>query len=315
MTGVGVMDQVVPFHDSASVSLPPFAPKLVPTAMQEVAETQDTAYRSFQTRDRFWVVRITDQVRPSHTSASVLAPWRAFTLSPTAMQAVADGHDTAEKPPGTAGVLILDQVLPFHDSATGKPPRAWPTATVPGRAFVHDLRGLGFQQRQVAGRCGAAVRHVASGLSQSQGQITEQLSDLGGLSWAEASHPIAQNCYRLGARQHVDFDHHDNPPPARRAGSDQHVPVPDRQPLAQRLGVHGVVEHEQPAVSLAELMQDHGLDSLSLVTGFSAAQFLGQGGELVTDQGRRFGRYPPGQVVGPGEPVGVFDGDLRRAPF
>jgi hypothetical protein len=53
------------------------------------------------------------------------------------VQRLADGHDTAAKPP-EAGVVWIDQAVPFHRSASGfAPPAESPTA-VHTVADTHD---------------------------------------------------------------------------------------------------------------------------------------------------------------------------------
>jgi hypothetical protein len=109
--GLGVVwiDQLVPFHCSASV------PVLeLPTAVHAVLDVHDTPESGAP--DGLGVVWI-DQLVPFHCSASV-----PVLELPTAVHAVLDVHDTPESQlevaPDGLGVVWSDQLVPFHCSAS-----------------------------------------------------------------------------------------------------------------------------------------------------------------------------------------------------
>src|SRR5437588_10099671 len=82
--------------------------------MQSLAEEHDTAVRYAPSGlGMVWI----DQLDPSHTSANV--PALEF---PTDVQALADGHDTANSElfdaPAGVGVGWIDQLDPSHASAS-----------------------------------------------------------------------------------------------------------------------------------------------------------------------------------------------------
>ena len=110
--GVGVawIVQVLPSQNSANVASVP----LCPTAVQDVADAHETAFRSPPLGlGVVWVV----QVLPSQRSANVPP-----LPDPTAVHAVADAHETAFRPP-PLGVLWIVQVLPSQ-RCTPPGPRA-----------------------------------------------------------------------------------------------------------------------------------------------------------------------------------------------
>jgi hypothetical protein len=103
--GLGTTDQVVPFH--CSIRDPP-------TAMQAEAEVHDTPSRPPELG-----LGTTDQVVPFHCSIRDDTEKGAVCMVelPTAVQAVADEHETAtslELP--TLGLGTIDHVDPFHCS-------------------------------------------------------------------------------------------------------------------------------------------------------------------------------------------------------
>jgi hypothetical protein len=114
--GLGVLwiDQSIPFQRSAScVSRP--ATYLFPTAAHAVGDVHDTPLRvaAGSAFAGLWTV----QLVPSQSSASVPAA-----PDPTAMQAVAAGHDTLFSVPNVLDgyeMLWLVQLVPFQRSSSG----------------------------------------------------------------------------------------------------------------------------------------------------------------------------------------------------
>jgi hypothetical protein len=121
--GLGVVwiAQALPFHCSASVTKVPLLPE-DPTAVQAVALVHDTP------ASLFWIaidplpglgVGWITQLEPFQASATVSTkPLRK--KNPTAVQAVADVHDTALNTVCTLlttfGDAWIDQLVPFHRS-------------------------------------------------------------------------------------------------------------------------------------------------------------------------------------------------------
>jgi hypothetical protein len=127
--GVLWIDQLEPFQRSASLE-PNAKVAGPPTAVHAVAAVQDTA--PSVAPERLGVVW-TVQVLPFQTSAKVLS----CTLSnPTAIQAVAEVHDTPLRAPLPLGVLWTVQLLPSQPTAKVAPLEL-PTATH-AVAAVHD---------------------------------------------------------------------------------------------------------------------------------------------------------------------------------
>ena len=92
--GVFWIDHAVPFHTSASEELP--EPVVAaPTAMQNVAEAQETPVSVADSAPAGLGVLRTDHAVPFHDSASVTPTVVRPTRPPTAMQALADVHDKA----------------------------------------------------------------------------------------------------------------------------------------------------------------------------------------------------------------------------
>ena len=127
--GVGSTVQVVPFHFSATVKEAPVVGPSeleVPTAVQAVAEVHETPSRFGLVAPVgvgvVWIV----QAVPFHRSAMVLYTVTfvdGTSNSPTAVQAVAEVHETLSRPllPGYVGTGLgvgsTVQVVPFHRSA------------------------------------------------------------------------------------------------------------------------------------------------------------------------------------------------------
>jgi hypothetical protein len=88
--GLGTTDQAVPFQDSTRVRC-----LTKPTAMQSVAETQETPENTFPTvADPRFGVGMTDQAVPFQASAKVRYTVLLWMDEPTATHWLADGHET-----------------------------------------------------------------------------------------------------------------------------------------------------------------------------------------------------------------------------
>jgi hypothetical protein len=124
--GEGVIDHFLPFQCSTSV--PPADP---PTAVQSVADTHDTP-SSLLERDPDALDPdalgdgTIDQTVPFQCSTSV-----KWSLSPTAVQSVADTHDTPYSPPPLDGVA--DGTIDHRPTLTATESAARDTARI-GRA-------------------------------------------------------------------------------------------------------------------------------------------------------------------------------------
>ena len=113
--------------------------------MQSVLDAHDTPSRASASPSR--EMRSTDQDDPSHRSTSGLGLDSALYASPTATQALVDGHDTDDShpdQPGAPGVGVgsVDQFEPLQCSTSGTgsfvTDRSWnPTATQ-SRVDAHD---------------------------------------------------------------------------------------------------------------------------------------------------------------------------------
>ena len=116
--GLGVvwMDQLVPFHLSASVVV--LVPLTYPTAMHPVAVHETPANWGDPPPPGLGVV-CTVQVEPFHASASVVCTPPEVARNPTASQLVVDVHDTPVRDIESAdrGVAWMLHVVPFHVSA------------------------------------------------------------------------------------------------------------------------------------------------------------------------------------------------------
>jgi hypothetical protein len=142
VAGVDSTVHVAPFRDSASVAASPLMMEN-PTATQEVAEAQDTAFRRAAEADGGLTGDEMDQVDPFQTSArGMLCP--LLEKDPTAVQASAAVQDTPSSEllvnPSGSGVGLTIHVLPFHTSASDCCPLASlyrPTA-VQAVAVAHD---------------------------------------------------------------------------------------------------------------------------------------------------------------------------------
>ena len=102
--GVAWMDQAVPFQCSASVPWRPPLPEEYPVAVHALAEVHETALKMLPEAPAGCGVAWIDQLVPSQRSASSAALPALLASYPTAVQAVAEEHDTADSCPlGTAG--------------------------------------------------------------------------------------------------------------------------------------------------------------------------------------------------------------------
>jgi hypothetical protein len=120
-------DQVLPFQLSASGDTAPVTVALLkPTAEQKVGEVHDTERRALNVAGLGVATMV--QVVPFHWAATVVsAVTAAFWSSPTAMQFVAEMHDTelsSTRSPDVPGfgTLRVVQVPPVHSSAGGGGP-------------------------------------------------------------------------------------------------------------------------------------------------------------------------------------------------
>jgi hypothetical protein len=138
--GLGTTDQAVPFHDSTRVLA---EPPDEPTAVQSVTDTHDTPNRLLSPEP--FGLGTADQAVPFHDSTRVFdvrpPPTTFWIETPTAVQSVADRHDTPYRmlSPGPGfGLGTTDQAVPFHDSTkVSGALRTEPTA-VQSVADTHD---------------------------------------------------------------------------------------------------------------------------------------------------------------------------------
>jgi len=118
--GLGTTDQLVPFHDSTNVLLCTLRLcSRKPTAVQAAGDTHDTPSSQLEPlTGGGWGEGATDQLVPFHDSTSVLTTSPLRSKEPTAVQAVADAHDTPSRSAAMPGVGVgtIDQLVPFHDS-------------------------------------------------------------------------------------------------------------------------------------------------------------------------------------------------------
>ena len=118
--GLGTMVQVVPFQDSMSVLGWPVLVMYDPTAVQLLAETQETPLRSFVSWrwDAALGLGTTVQVVPFQDSTRVFDAIPAPVSLPTAVQSLADTQETSLRLLMDLGLRLgtMDQVVPFQDS-------------------------------------------------------------------------------------------------------------------------------------------------------------------------------------------------------
>ena len=118
------IDQVVPFHLSASVKRPLVLLSKLPTAVHMVEEEHETAASWVNSDPAGLGVDRIVQVVPFQASArvTVLPPPPDGVEDPTAMQAVALAHETPTRllslEPATFGVGTMLQMVPFQLSAS-----------------------------------------------------------------------------------------------------------------------------------------------------------------------------------------------------
>jgi hypothetical protein len=110
------MDQLLPFHTSASVVVvEPVVDS--PTASQALADVQETPLSELLVAPLGLGVDWMDQLLPFHTSASVCVVELGVAW-PTASQKLADVHEMVlSRPPPGSGMVTTVQVLPLRTSA------------------------------------------------------------------------------------------------------------------------------------------------------------------------------------------------------
>jgi hypothetical protein len=126
--GVDWMDQLLPFHTSASVVL--VEPVVAwPTALHALQDVQDTPPDPLSFAPLGLGVDWMDQLLPFHTSASVCVVELGVAW-PTASQELADVHEMLlSSPPPGSGTVTTVQVLPLRTSARRVLAFVVPTAT------------------------------------------------------------------------------------------------------------------------------------------------------------------------------------------
>jgi hypothetical protein len=96
--GVGWTDHLWPFQRSASVKYSRALVPKPPTAVHAEADVHDTPNRVSSVEPMGWGVGWIDHFLPFQRSASMDSLRAPFPKPPTAMHALADAHDTPEKP-------------------------------------------------------------------------------------------------------------------------------------------------------------------------------------------------------------------------
>ncbi len=136
-SGVDWIDHVLPFHTSVSVGLA-VAVTVLPTAMQNEGEAQETpAIVTKRVPGGFGVLR-TDHAVPFHRSASVTwAPVRSIRC-PTAMQTLAEVHDTDASPPSLTSGFGVGWMA--HEDPVRAGPAGAATAPAAGAAKSDRMR-------------------------------------------------------------------------------------------------------------------------------------------------------------------------------
>ena len=183
----------------------------------------------------------------------------------------------------------------------------------PRRPLGQQLPGPGPQQHQELIGCHAGVRHEPRRLGDGQRQVPELGGEPVRVGSGEHGDPGLQDRHRLGPGEHVHLDRRGDLVPAPLPGGDQHVPAAARQPRCHVRGVLGVVEDQQPPAAVPQLGQHRRPHRLGPGPGLHASQRKAKGGDLVPDQPALLGVDPPGQVIGPGEPVRVLGCQLGLA--
>jgi hypothetical protein len=111
--------QLLPFHVSAKLSWC-LALTYDPTAVQAVVDGHETPFSWLALAPAGLGVSWTDQLAPSQRSARLTCVPALLVDAPTAVQAVADVHETPfswlDAPPSGLGVLRIDQRDPFQPS-------------------------------------------------------------------------------------------------------------------------------------------------------------------------------------------------------
>ena len=128
--GACCTDQVLTFQCSASTMKEVVGEPEEPTAVQFVAEAQETAFSQASSALAGTAAAWIAQVLPFHCSVNATGSPELLLPCPTAMQLVAEGHETADKSElAGLGVSWAAQVLPFHCSATARSPLLPPLPT------------------------------------------------------------------------------------------------------------------------------------------------------------------------------------------
>ncbi len=169
--GVRWIDQRLPSQRSANVTMAPARLLESPTAVQTLGETHETAFRWLSPLRGRLGVRWIDQRLPSQRSANVTEVPARPVKSPTAVQRVAETHDTPPSSSSTASPVAptalapggvtsrsIDQTLPFQRSASiAKVPDRFAKIPIAMHADVdtHDTpsSSLPFAPRGVGMRC------------------------------------------------------------------------------------------------------------------------------------------------------------------
>ena len=162
--GVVWIVHAAPFQRSAKVRK--VLPSLhAPTAVQAAAEVHETPLNEDLTAPVGTWVDSSDHVVPFQRSAKVVEAKELFSQKPTALQAVADVHDTPlssiEEAPLTVGTVWIPQVVPFQRSANATVPVPFelPTA-VQAVADVHETPSR-LEVLAPVGFCVVWIVHVA----------------------------------------------------------------------------------------------------------------------------------------------------------
>jgi hypothetical protein len=127
-------DQRVPFQASASIRVFESLLMKLPTPKHEVADAQETPLMALTRAPGWFGVAWIAQLLAFERSASIDGgTWRLEVAPPTAVQAVAAEHDTADSwawllPDGVAADWIV-QIVPFHCSASVPAPKPAGTPT------------------------------------------------------------------------------------------------------------------------------------------------------------------------------------------
>jgi hypothetical protein len=130
--GVEPINQLAPFHASARVTGVPALLWYEPTAVHAVAELHERPPRELLSAPAGLAVERIDQPFPFHTSARLNVVPAVLKPDPTAAHAWGELHEmllrSLNTAPAGSRVGWIDQLFPFHSSASVPPPYAYPTA-------------------------------------------------------------------------------------------------------------------------------------------------------------------------------------------